>query len=64
MQIFSGGSTNPEKSVEYVCSLSQINSILFGASTAAHIHHTVELIRNLDYKHSLEKFSEPLEYLS
>ncbi|MEY4660903.1 MAG: hypothetical protein RLZZ42_855, partial [Bacteroidota bacterium] len=23
-----------------------------------------ELIRNLDYKHSLEKFSEPLEYLS
>lgn len=64
MQIFSGGSTYPEKAVEYVCSLSRINSILFGASTAAHIHHTAELIRNLDYKHSIENFSEPLEYIS
>lgn len=64
MQIFSGGSTNPEKAVEYICSLSNVHSILFGASTAAHIHHTVELISNLDYQNSIENFREPLEYIS
>lgn len=48
MQIFSGGASNPEKSIEYVCSLPNIESILFGASSKANINNTISLINKYD----------------
>lgn len=45
MQIFSGGNVSPEKAVEYVCSLPNIDSILFGSSSSANIMNTVSLIQ-------------------
>ena len=44
MQVLSGGAANPEKSIEYVCSLPNIESILFGASTKENIKNTISLI--------------------
>jgi hypothetical protein len=48
MQILSGGAANPEKSIEYVCSLPKIESILFGASTKENIINTISLIKKYD----------------
>jgi hypothetical protein len=48
MQIFSGGSSAPDQSIEYVCSLPNIQSILFGASSEDNIIKTVSLIRHYD----------------
>lgn len=50
MQVFSGGASNPQKSLEYVCSLRGVHSILFGASTKCNIHDTVSMIRQKDSK--------------
>jgi hypothetical protein len=44
MQIFGGGFIAPKEAVEYVNGLPGINSILFGASSAANIKQTVGLI--------------------
>jgi hypothetical protein len=44
MQVFGGGSIAPQKAIEYVCSLPNIESILFGASSKNNILQTVELI--------------------
>lgn len=51
MQIFSGGNIHPEKAVEYICSLPNIESILFGSSSSSNICNTVSLIHNCDLHH-------------
>jgi hypothetical protein len=48
MQIFSGGNTSPNKAIEYVCSLPNIESILFGSSSKENIFQTVDLINQYD----------------
>jgi predicted aldo/keto reductase-like oxidoreductase len=51
MQVFSGGATSPVKALEYVCSLPNVESILFGASSKENIHQTVSLINHYDKKY-------------
>jgi aryl-alcohol dehydrogenase-like predicted oxidoreductase len=51
MQVFSGGATSAEKALEYVCSLPNVESILFGASSKENIHQTVTLINHYDKKY-------------
>ena len=51
MQVFSGGATSPDKALEYVCSLPNVESILFGASSKENIHETVCLINHYDKKY-------------
>jgi hypothetical protein len=48
MQVFSGGNTSPNKAIEYVCSLPNIESILFGSSSKENIYQTVDLINQYD----------------
>lgn len=48
MQVFSGGTTPPSKALEYVCSLPNVESILFGASSRENIRETVSLIHHYD----------------
>jgi len=48
MQVLAGGAISAKEAIEYVCSLPNIQSILFGASTQANIHETVSLIRHYD----------------
>lgn len=46
MSVFASGAIPPAEALEYVCSQKQIESIVFGASTKAHIKQTKELIEN------------------
>lgn len=48
MQVLSGGATPVSKALEYVCTLPNVESILFGASSKANIRETVSLIRQHD----------------
>lgn len=48
MQIFSGGSTSPTQAINYICSLPNIQSILFGASNEDNIRKTISMIRDYD----------------
>lgn len=48
MQVLGGGAISPKDAIEYVCSLPNIESILFGASSRANIHETAGLIRRFD----------------
>ncbi|HEY1025500.1 MAG TPA: hypothetical protein VGE26_10070 [Sphingobacteriaceae bacterium] len=48
MQIFAGGAVSPQKAIEYVCNLPNIESILFGASSRNNIQETVSLINQFD----------------
>ena len=48
MQVLSGGSSDPKKAIEYVCTLPNVTSILFGASTKSNIKETISLIRKYD----------------
>ncbi len=48
MQIFSGGTSSPAQALEYVCSLPNVESILFGASSRNNIRETVSLIHHYD----------------
>lgn len=48
MQVLSGGATPVKQAIEYVCSLPNVESILFGASSRGNIHETVSLIRQFD----------------
>ena len=48
MQVLGGGSIPPKEALEYVTSLPQIESILFGASSKANIINTVSIIRKFD----------------
>jgi hypothetical protein len=46
MQIFGGGFISPKEAVDYVVSLKGVESILFGASSAANIRQTIDWIKN------------------
>lgn len=48
MQVLAGGAIKPKTAIEYVCSLPNIQSILFGASSRANISQTVNLIHEFD----------------
>lgn len=48
MQVLGGGAIPAREALEYVCSLPQIESILFGASSKANIVDTVSTIRTFD----------------
>jgi hypothetical protein len=48
MQVLGGGAIHPKEAIEYVCSLPNIESILFGASSKANIQNTVENIHHFD----------------
>lgn len=48
MQVLAGGAVSPREAMEYVCNLPNIESILFGASSAANIKETVSLIHYYD----------------
>jgi len=50
MQVFGGGAIQAKEALEYVCSLPQIESILFGASSKANIEDTVSNIHAFDAK--------------
>lgn len=47
MSVFASGGIAPREALEYVCSLKEVESIVFGASTKEHIQHTKELIESL-----------------
>jgi hypothetical protein len=44
MQVFAAGTIPPKEALEYVCQMSGIESILFGASSRSNIKNTKELI--------------------
>jgi hypothetical protein len=48
MQVLAGGAVSPREAIEYVCSLPNIESILFGASSKSNINETVSLIHHYD----------------
>ena len=48
MQVLSGGATPVKQAIEYVATLPNVESILFGASSRGNIHETVSLIRQFD----------------
>jgi len=54
MQVLGGGAINPKEAIQYVCSLPNISSILFGASSKANIAQTTHLIREFDSDAVLE----------
>lgn len=48
MQIFAGGAIPPREAINYISSLPNISSILFGASSKTNIQETVSLIKHYD----------------
>ncbi|HEY0899588.1 MAG TPA: hypothetical protein VGD90_09645 [Sphingobacteriaceae bacterium] len=48
MQVLAGGAVRPQEALEYVCNLPNIESILFGASSATNIAETASLIHYYD----------------
>lgn len=54
MQVLGGGAINPKDAIEYVCNLPNIESILFGASSKAHINQTVNYISGFDKKLTIQ----------
>ncbi len=48
MQVLAGGAIPSKEAIEYVCNLPNIESILFGASSKAHINDTVANINHFD----------------
>jgi hypothetical protein len=53
MQVFAGGAISSKEAIEYVCSLPNVQSVLFGASSQGNIRETTSLIRH--YDHSLKE---------
>ncbi len=49
MQVLSGGATPVKTALEYVCNLPNVESVLFGASSANNIRETVSLINHYDH---------------
>lgn len=47
MQCLAAGALKPQEAMEYVCQFSKIESILFGASSRAHIQQNCDLINQL-----------------
>jgi hypothetical protein len=50
MQVLGGGAIHPKEAIEYVCSLPNIESILFGASSVGNIKSTTSMIKEFDNK--------------
>lgn len=48
MQVLAGGAISAKEALEYVCSLPNIESILFGASSQGNINETARLIHEFD----------------
>ena len=48
MQVLAVCAVSPKEAIEYVCSLPNIESILFGASSKNNITETVSLINRFD----------------
>ncbi len=48
MQVLAAGAIPPKEAIEYICSLPNIESILFGASSKTNIDETVSLIHKYD----------------
>ncbi len=48
MQIFGGGAIPAKEAIDYICSIPNINSILFGASSKQHINETANYIKEYD----------------
>ena len=48
MQVLGGGAISPKEAIEYVCSLPNIESILFGASSKGNIESTATFISQFD----------------
>lgn len=48
MQVLGGGAIPPKEALEYVSTLPNIESILFGASSKANIENTVSIIHEID----------------
>lgn len=55
MQVLGGGAIPPKEALEYVSSLPNIESILFGASSKANIENTVSTIHHFDKEFDKEK---------
>lgn len=47
MSVFASGAIEPREAIEWVASQPNVESIVFGASSRAHIHGTAELVREL-----------------
>lgn len=47
MSVFASGAIPPKDAIDYVCNIKEIESIVFGASTPAHIEETKTLIDDL-----------------
>ena len=48
MQVLGGGAIPPKEALENVCSLTNVESILFGASSKGNIENTVSHINYFD----------------
>ena len=57
MQVLAAGAVPPREALEYVCSLPNIESILFGASSKGNINETASLIRQFDKEKQLNPIS-------
>jgi len=55
MQVLAGGAIPAKEAIEYVCTLPNIESILFGASSKENISETVSLIHLYDQKYHLQE---------
>jgi len=55
MQVLGGGAIPAKEAIEYVCSLPNVESILFGASSKQNIAQTVSLINEFDEKFAKSK---------
>ena len=51
MQVLGGGAIPAREAIEYVCSLPNVESILFGASSKGNIAQTASYIREFDKKY-------------
>lgn len=54
MQVLAAGAIPPKEAIDYVCSLPNIESILFGASSKENINETVSFIHKYDHTYQLE----------
>ena len=52
VQVLGGGAIHPKEAIEYVCSLPNIESILFGASSKTNIESTAGYIHQFDAQYS------------
>ncbi len=54
MQVLAAGAIPAKEAIDYVCSLPNIESILFGASSKANINETASLVGQFDQKYQME----------